>query len=717
MKLAAWILMTALPTAAQTFLFSYQTTPTSAAVTVSPNGTINFPTIAAGFTATISFVVSNRDTAEWALTEATASGPYSTNAKPTTVLPTGGTFFSIFYSPTAQSGTTGTLAVKLRGPNGVTSPYSFSLAAGTETTAPGTPRVEQGSALVSYINYNGGNQTVVNSGDTIPFPETTVATRVSLAVIINNRLLSATTTFASASISGAGFETSGLPILPATIQPGSELRFTIAFFPDRTGDAEGELRLTAGGTSYAIRLKARAVAPSLDLELVTADGVTRISSGGTIQFPLTTSNNGRSLLRFRIHNTGNADGRFGVASLSSPSFQLVDPPAPTAIRPGEIVPFSIAFIPRDVGSHFGQLRIDNSQYNLEGKASGAQLTMALAVDDAVTPLRENALVVVPNTPVGARRTFFVEVRNTGDEQGFLSAVSVNGDGFSMVRTVSFPLSIPAGQTVRIPALFSPLETGTVRGSLLVHDLSYTLVGVGDEPPPLPKASFLGLPQRGEALQQPAVALELAESYPYDLTGKLTLSFTSESLIDDPAVQFISGNRTVDFRIPAKTTRAIFGSSLREIRLQTGSLAGTITLVASVSVGKFDLTRSTPPVATVDIPAGPPVIRTLAISARSAKAFDVVIGGAAPSRSVSRFIIDLTPSPGARLQATKLTVEVGQQFDSWFSSTNSRPFGGQFLAVVTIQTSADYSAVASLAVRAVNSLGTSAAKTVVVTPKE
>jgi hypothetical protein len=536
--------------------------------------------------------------------------------------------------------------------------------------------------------------------------------------VINNRRKD-NISVAAVEIAGQGFELSQVPLLPANIVGGGEIRFNVLFVPPpRGGKYTGQLRVSFPTEQRTFELAATGTAPELQLLSLTEDGAIESIAGPVVSFGNAPINISRSVRYFGLRNVGNAEARIGNIAVTGTAFTLVDPPQPPyTVAPNESLYFGVAFVPRTIGEQRGQLRLDTTTYTLAGRGTGPQLASALAFGDVRIPLREMVNAVVPNTDVGSRRVFGIEISNSGDETGYVAAVTVDGPSFSLTRETIFPLAVPPGQTVRVDAVFAPLEVGTILGSLLVHDQTYKLIGVGREPPPLPEARFVGVPAQSEALSQPAVGLELIEPYPHELTGRLILSFSSESFLDDPAVQFVSGNRTVDFRIPAGTTQALFGAGLRTIRMQTGSLAGTITLVASISAGKFDLTTSTPPVATVDIPSAPPVVRSLSIIAKSSRIFDLVIRGASPARAVDRFDFVLTPSPGVRLGTTNIRVNVGSQFETWYRSADSRPFGSQFTATVTFELSADFSAIQSIEARAINGLGASLPKSVVVATTE
>ena len=70
-------------------------------------------------------------------------------------------------------------------------------------------------------------------------------------------------------------------------------------------------------------------------------------------------------------------------------------------------------------------------------------------------------------------------------------------------------------------------------------------------------------------QQPSVTFQLVNPYPVALAGSLTLTFapSTSSGVNDPAVQFASGGRTIDFNIPANST------ATPGVQLQTGTVAG------------------------------------------------------------------------------------------------------------------------------------------------
>ena len=110
-------------------------------------------------------------------------------------------------------------------------------------------------------------------------------------------------------------------------------------------------------------------------------------------------------------------------------------------------------------------------------------------------------------------------------------------------------------------------------------------------PPLPSVSMDGLPDPANAADQPVFNVSLPTSYPVQLTGQIAITFTAgaEVAIDDASVQFATGGRIVNFTIPAGSTTAVF--SISQMALQTGTVAGTITLNLSLQSAKGEVTAT------------------------------------------------------------------------------------------------------------------------------
>ncbi|MBL8211002.1 MAG: hypothetical protein JNK87_09840 [Bryobacterales bacterium] len=734
MILLAAALLTTLAAQAQvpSFTFGYKlSTEASLSALGTSNGTILLPATAQGASVTTQIHITNTSpNTTWFFAGAAATGDAYTLAPPagTSLAPNATYILPIRFAPLAPGLFTSTLTIRLRTASNITADYNF-LLVGNGTAAPptttpanptnpATPTTTAADVAVSYMFIGRGNNIPISTGDTIPFPTTAAGTRVSASIVLTNRG-SAGTTVTAAALTGTGFEMNSLPLLPATVIAGGELRFNVVFVPiDGQNTYRGELRLTIAGQTRTFTLSGSGQFSQITYERLINGESSPVQPGATITFPSLPAGGGSNIVTVRFRNEGNGEARLNGVVVSGNVFYLLDqPPPPILLKPGEAISVRIQFTPTDVADYTGQLRIDNALFPLAGRGTGIRLGTTLLIGEERFPLRVNTRGVIPNTEVGSRRQFFIEVANSGDETAVISAVQFTGEGFALTQAPPLPLRIAPAGSILLAGTFTPQQVGSIFGFLTIQDLSYQIIGVATEPPPLPDIRYTGLPATPQPLQQPAVGLELAQSYPYDITGALRLSFTTDTYIDDPAVQFLNGLRNIDFRIPAGSRTAIFGLNSQSIRMQTGSLAGAITLVAQLSTGKIDLSRSTPPVAVLNIPPAAPVLRLVEINPRNARSFELILTGAATTRTLSRFQFVLTPNPGAKLQRTTIPLDVARQFENWFSSANSRPYGGQFRASVVFDLTADYGAIKSIEITATNSLGTSAPRTLVITPEK
>src|SRR5262249_19397968 len=106
--------------------------------------------------------------------------------------------------------------------------------------------------------------------------------------------------------------------------------------------------------------------------------------------------------------------------------------------------------------------------------------------------------------------------------------------------------------------------------------------------PTGSLSLTNLPAIMDPAQQLPIGLSLSAPQPSAISGSLIITFTSNSAIpsDDPAVQFSTGSRAVNFTIPPNTTAAVFPAS---VWLSTGTVSGTVVLTADVQDGPKGVT--------------------------------------------------------------------------------------------------------------------------------
>jgi uncharacterized repeat protein (TIGR01451 family) len=186
--------------------------------------------------------------------------------------------------------------------------------------------------------------------------------------------------------------------------------------------------------------------------------------------------------------------------------------------------------------------------------------------------------------------------------------------------------------------------------------------------------------------QASIAVTMATPFPREVTGEITLNFISNAAIpvDDPAIQFSTGGRTVTFTIPANSTEARFASASdpRPLAFQTGTVAGTLKFSGSFTAGTVEGAVSLPP--GKDAPAIPlqaPTIQSIQTSAESG--FEVSILLFSTSREVTQLNLSFDTVPkvqlscgalaGCSVSGNTLTLDVTPMFTGWFNADTA--FGG------------------------------------------
>jgi hypothetical protein len=189
------------------------------------------------------------------------------------------------------------------------------------------------------------------------------------------------------------------------------------------------------------------------------------------------------------------------------------------------------------------------------------------------------------------------------------------------------------------------------------------------------------------------------------------------------VQFASGGRTVPFTIPANTRQAVFPNGASQMRIQTGTVAGTVTLTPSfaTTAGAIDLTPTNPPALALTIPQSAPRLLSAALSAKGSNTFTLLVTGYATGRSITSIDVQFTAVGGESVSTTKLTLPVEPTFTAWYQSAASQAFGSLFTATIpftvagdirdTTKISSVVDTIQSVSVTLSNARGTSSAQTV------
>lgn len=224
---------------------------------------------------------------------------------------------------------------------------------------------------------------------------------------------------------------------------------------------------------------------------------------------------------------------------------------------------------------------------------------------------------------------------------------------------------------------------------------------------LPQVTISGVPQSSAAAEQITFGIALASPYQLDVTGTVTISFAPDAVAPavDPAIQFSTGGTSVSFTIPSGKTNALFGSSrATQIGLQTGTVAGTITLNYTFEANGAQV--ATVPSSTITIARTAPTITAVSVST-SSNTLQVQVTGYSTPRELTEADLTFTAASGASLQTTSAIIDLTAVGKQWFESSASAQYGSQYILVLPFTaTQGSISAVASVTVKLKNSEGSS-----------
>ena len=227
-----------------------------------------------------------------------------------------------------------------------------------------------------------------------------------------------------------------------------------------------------------------------------------------------------------------------------------------------------------------------------------------------------------------------------------------------------------------------------------------------QPGTAPAARITGLPDIIAPAQQPVFDLQVDSAYPLPITGTITLTFVPDPdvQVNDPAIQFATGGRTLNFSSPANSTKVTFAAPIAA--MQTGTVAGTIILTVKILANGTDITPNPAPQRSIRVDRLAPKITSVTV-VKNASGVILNIIGYSTTRDVTQGTFRFTTSTGT----TDVTVPVADGAKAWFQSSASAPFGGQFSLSQPFTFQGGTPAITSVSVTLTNGQGVSAATTV------
>ena len=676
------------PLAAQTFSVRVQLPDQT--IDATDGATITMPAAGVGQTIAASVVVTNRGTAVATLNF---------------VQPSGSTDFSLGNVPDTPT-TVGA---------GGTFGYVVTYRASTSTRSLGRVQFNAtiNNAAVNFgLNFagvapefaysytaQGGNQTGLQNGGAIRFPDTAVDATSTALVVVTNRG-SYQGVFNGAVATGAEFGTVNVPLANTIVEAGRDVRFGVTYSPKTLQSAAGTLAVETADRKLSFSLEGAGTGARYTYEVLRGNTPTALSPNQQVALADTNVGEKNSVI-VRFRNAGNSDGRISAISVSGSGFNLSEAPLlPLVIPSGQSATFTVNFQPTAPGRAQGRLRVGNDDFDLAANGLGSTVNYAYVVNNVSNSLSAGGSVIFTPAAAGATSRLRFTIANTGTSPATVSSVGLAAPStvFTLSNIPALPINLAPNASAGFDIAFAPNALGTSTATLRVDNQTFTLSGAGNAPPALSELRFDGATGVQDALQQPAVGLTLASAYPLALSGTLTMAFNSDVFSNDPAVQFATGGRTVAFTVPANSTRAVFPNNQNQIRIQSGSLAGSINLTPAVSTteGAINLTPITPPSLTLTVAPAAPRILSVSLGAKTANTLTILVSGYATNRSVTGMRLQFTPVSGENVVTTDVTIPVEASFLGYYQGTASAPFGSLFTVSTPLTLSGDIKNVTSIA---------------------
>src|SRR3984957_493775 len=164
----------------------------------------------------------------------------------------------------------------------------------------------------------------------------------------------------------------------------------------------------------------------------------------------------------QIINSGTKSLSISGISVAGTGFAVKAPALPLVLAAGQAGNVAATFTATATGSASGKIMISSS-------APDSPMLVALS---ATTVAKASNLVVAPSSlsfgdvKVGSASTQTVQLKNSSSSAITVSALSITGSGLSL-SAVSLPLTLSAGSSANLSAIFKPATAGNASGALTI----------------------------------------------------------------------------------------------------------------------------------------------------------------------------------------------------------------------------------------------------------
>lgn len=447
--------------------------PSGSVQNLSSGQTVRFKSTNLQSSTTLVVIVSNRGSASGELRSVGLAGEpdYELSALPSlpaTIEPGQSLRFKVTFTPRAEGTRLATLAMGVNADRLITA-YLEGVGANA-------------SMSISYTLASNSNSMPLSEGGRLSFAPVPVNGSATATVAVSNDG-TGSGTVESVALTGDAFEATGLPVFPATVQAGGELRFTVRFRPKDEGQFTGNLSIRLNGQAVGITVEG-STSPA-EFRLSYLDPLTSnsipLTEGAVLSFPETRLNVLRDITVV-LANRGTGGGKVeGAAIEGSSTFMLMQLPIfPYTVNANSELRFVVRFTPTERKGYSATLRIQIPgqpiTIRMEGRAQ--QIEYHLITAEATQEVIGGQQVPFPDVEVGKKSELILRVRNAGATSAQVSSVLLNGTSFSVSDTPFLPVTLASGDSFQMTLKFAPTEPGKAQAYLRIGDDTVTLTGTG-----------------------------------------------------------------------------------------------------------------------------------------------------------------------------------------------------------------------------------------------
>jgi hypothetical protein len=394
---------------------------------------INFGTVSIGTSQSQSVTLSNFGGPKITVTQANLSGTGFTLSGlnyPLTLAGGQSVTCWITFSPTSSGTDNGTVSIAFTTQSSGKKTASLSISSSVTVTMSGTA-VSSGLLGASPTN--------------LSFSNVQVGSSQTLTEILSNSG-GGSVTISGANVTGSGFSISGLT-LPFTLAVGQSVLFNVTFYAGSSGSPTGNLAISSNASNPTLNVPLSATTATLG----------QLSANPTSLNFGTVVNGSSSTTAERLTNSGGSTLTISQIAPSGTGFSISGVNPPVTLSPAQSLTFNVTFAPQVGGSVSGNLAISSngSNPNLSIPLTG---TGTVPGQLAITP----STIDFGNVVIGTTKTQAATLMASNGPVT-ISSATVSQSEFSL-SGLTFPVTIPAGNSLSFAVIFSPQATGTASGN-------------------------------------------------------------------------------------------------------------------------------------------------------------------------------------------------------------------------------------------------------------